>query len=72
MVANNQGGPTGVIQEVQLSPELANFADRLLAGSGLSMYDAVRIARGDMDAPSELLGLQEALRAGWLSEEDHR
>jgi hypothetical protein len=51
-------------------PALAEYADRLLLGTGLDAIDALRIASGELDPPSPLKGLAEALRTGWQQEED--
>ena len=55
---------------VELPATLADYADRLLLGTGLEAADAVLIAMGHMDVPAELSGLANALQAGWLAEED--
>jgi hypothetical protein len=55
---------------VDLPAALADYADRLLLGTGLDAADAVLIASGPLDLPAELQGLANALRAGWLAEED--
>jgi hypothetical protein len=41
------------------------YAERLLLGTGLDVDQALRIARGEREAPAELTSLAEALRAGW-------
>jgi hypothetical protein len=48
-----------------VSATLAEYAERLLLGTGLDVEQALRIARGDREAPPELSALGEALRAGW-------
>jgi hypothetical protein len=40
-------------------------AERLLIGTGLDVEQALLIAQGKMDAPSDLAPLGDALRAGW-------
>jgi hypothetical protein len=50
--------------EVRSAP-LVEYAERLLLGTGLDVEQAVRIARGEQEAPAELISLAEALRAGW-------
>jgi hypothetical protein len=54
----------------ELPPALAEYADRLLLGTGLDAADALRIAAGQLDPPTELHGLVMALRAGWRLSED--
>jgi len=56
--------------EAELPAPLADYADRLLLGTGLETLDAVRIARRQLDLPGELGGLARALQAGWLVEGD--
>ena len=51
-------------------PALAEYADRLLLGTGLEVLEALRIASGELDPPAPLKGLAEALRAGWQVEEE--
>jgi hypothetical protein len=51
-------------------PALAEYADRLLLGTGLDACEALRIASGELDPPPPLKGLAEALHAGWQQEED--
>ena len=54
----------------ELSRALVEYAEQLLLGTGLDATDALTIASGQADAPAELGGLTEALRAGWsLAEE---
>ncbi len=53
----------------ELPAALANYADRLLLGTGLEAADAVLIARKQLDLPAELSGLANALQAGWLAED---
>jgi hypothetical protein len=53
-----------------MSPALAEYADRLLLGTGLDVIDALRIASGELDPPAQLRGLADALRAGWQLEEE--
>jgi hypothetical protein len=48
-----------------LSGPLIEYAERLLLGTGLDVDQALRIARGEREAPAELTSLAEALRAGW-------
>jgi hypothetical protein len=48
---------------------LADYADRLLLGTGLEAADAVLIAMGTLDPPPELSRLANALTAGWLAED---
>ena len=54
---------------VELPAALADYADRLLLGTGLEAADAVLIASGHLDPPAELSRLANALQAGWLAEE---
>jgi hypothetical protein len=54
---------------VELPAALADYADRLLLGTGLEAADAVLIARKQLDLPAELSGLANALQAGWLAED---
>ena len=54
---------------VELSAALADYADRLLLGTGLDAADAVLIASRHLDPPAELRGLANALQAGWLAED---
>jgi len=51
-------------------PALAEYADRLLLGTGLDAVQALRIASGELDPPALLKGLAKALRAGWQLEEE--
>ena len=53
-----------------LPAALADYADRLLLGTGLEVADAVLIASAYLDLPAELSGLANALWAGWMAEED--
>ena len=53
----------------ELPAALADYADRLLLGTGLDAADAVLIANGGLDLPAELSGLANALRAGWFAED---
>jgi hypothetical protein len=55
---------------VDLPAALADYADRLLLGTGLDAADAVLIANAHLDSPPELSGLANALQAGWMTEED--
>jgi len=55
---------------VDLPAALADYADRLLLGTGLDAADAVLIASANLDPPAELGGLANALWAGWMAEED--
>ena len=52
-----------------LNRALAEYADRLLLGTAVEAGEALRIARGDIDAPAQLRFLQTALRAGWNAED---
>jgi hypothetical protein len=52
-----------------LPPALADYADRLLLGTGLDVFDALRIASGELEPPDELSGLARSLRAGWHLDE---
>jgi hypothetical protein len=52
-----------------LTRALAEYANRLLLGTGLEAGEALGIARGDLDAPAHLRSLQTALRAGWHAED---
>jgi hypothetical protein len=54
---------------VELPAALADYADRLLVGTGLEAAHAVLIARKELDLPAELSGLAHALQAGWLTED---
>jgi hypothetical protein len=56
-------------QAPTLPPALADYADRLLLGTGLDAFDALRIASGEFEPPTELSGLARALRAGWQLDE---
>jgi len=53
----------------ELPAPLADYADRLLLGTGLDAADAVLIASGRLDPPAELSGLANALQAGWMAED---
>ena len=53
----------------ELPAALADYADRLLLGTGLDAADAVLIASGQLHPPAELSGLANALRAGWFAED---
>ena len=55
---------------VQLPAPLAEYADRLLLGTGLDATEALLIASGQAEAPPELAGIQETLRVGWQLAED--
>jgi hypothetical protein len=52
----------------QLPRALAEYADRLLLGTGLDAADALLIASGDLEPPAELSALASALQAGWTAE----
>jgi uncharacterized protein YbjT (DUF2867 family) len=54
----------------ELPAALADYADRLLLGTGLDAADAVLIASGRLDLSAELGALANALQAGWLAGED--
>jgi hypothetical protein len=54
----------------ELPAALADYADRLLLGTGLDAAHAVFIASEQLDLPAELRGLADALLAGWFAEED--
>jgi hypothetical protein len=54
----------------ELPTTLADYADRVLLGTGLEAGDAVLIANGQLDPPAELSRLATALRAGWMAEEE--
>jgi hypothetical protein len=54
---------------VDLPAALADYADRLLLGTGLDAADAVLIASRHLDPPDELRGFANALQAGWLAED---
>jgi len=56
-------------QAPTLPPALADYADRLLLGTGLDALDALRIASGQLEPPTELSSLARALRAGWQLDE---
>ena len=65
--------PRAGLQPTELPPALAEYAEQLLLGTGLEVTDALRMARGELEAAPELRGLAEALRAGWSAgEEDAR
>lgn len=51
-------------------PALAEYADRLLLGTGLDAVEALRIASGELEPAAPLKGLAQALRAGWQLEEE--
>ena len=53
----------------ELSAPLADYADRLLLGTGLDAAEAVLIASGQLVPPPELRALGSALQAGWLAED---
>ena len=53
-----------------LPAPLADYADRLLLGTGLEAADAVLIASRQLEPPAELSGLANALQAGWTAEAD--
>ena len=53
----------------ELTAALADYADRLLLGTGLGAADAVLIANGHLDPPAELRGVANALQAGWMAED---
>ena len=53
----------------ELSAPLADYADRLLLGTGLDAADAVLIASGQLVPPPELRALGSVLEAGWLAED---
>jgi hypothetical protein len=52
-----------------LPSALADYADRLLLGTGLDAADAVLVASGQLDPPAELSRMASALQAGWLAED---
>jgi hypothetical protein len=51
--------------DTELPSVLVEYADRLLASTGLGAHDAVRIASALQDPPAELHELERALPAGW-------
>jgi len=53
----------------ELSAPLADYADRLLLGTGLDAADAVLIASGQLVPPPELRALGSVLQAAWLAED---
>jgi hypothetical protein len=53
----------------ELPAPLADYADRLLLGTGLDAAEAVLIASGELVPPPELRALGSALQAGWLAED---
>ena len=53
-----------------LPAPLVEYADRLLLGTGLDAAEALLIASGRLDPPSQLSGLAHALRSGWELTED--
>jgi hypothetical protein len=55
--------------EVELPAALADYADRLLLGTGLDAANALLIASGRLEAPAELCGLADPLQAGWTAED---
>jgi hypothetical protein len=52
-----------------LAPPLADYADRLLLGTGLDATEALLIASGQVDPPAELRHLAGPLQAGWSAED---
>jgi hypothetical protein len=54
----------------RLPAALAEYADRLLLGTGLDATEALLIASSQAEAPPELASIQEALRAGWQLADD--
>jgi hypothetical protein len=54
---------------VELPSALEQYADRLLAGTGLSAAEALLIARGERQVPEVLGELARAIRAGWGASE---
>jgi hypothetical protein len=54
----------------ELPAPLADYADRLLLGTGLDPAEALLIASGRLDPPPQLSGLAHALRSGWELSED--
>ena len=58
-------GETPLMSDVDLPTALVEYADRLLLSTGLHAEDALLLASGQVDGPSELAELAIALRAGW-------
>ena len=54
----------------ELPAALVEYADRLLLGTGLDAAEALLIASGRLDPPTQLSGLAHALRSGWELSED--
>ena len=53
----------------ELPAALVDYANQLLLGTGLQAGEALLIANGELDPPTQLSGLAHALRSGWeLSE----
>jgi hypothetical protein len=55
--------------DVVVPTPLAEYADRLLLGTGLDATQALLIASGQVDPPAELRDLAGALQAGWSAED---
>ena len=49
----------------ELPAALADYADRLLLGTAVDAAEALLIAGGELDPPTQLSGLAHALRSGW-------
>jgi hypothetical protein len=49
----------------QIAGPLAGYAERLLLSTDLTLQDALRIASGEQEPPSELRVIGKALRASW-------
>ena len=56
----------------ELPRALAEYTEQLLLGTGLEITDALLMASDEVDAPPELRGVADALRAGWTLTEDPR
>ena len=49
----------------ELPAALVDYAARLLLGTGVQVAEALLIASGRLDPPTQLGGLAHALRSGW-------
>ena len=70
MTPARQQQPPAPSRPAELPRALAEYTEQLLLGTGLEVTDALRLSRGEVDAPPELRGLAEALRAGWSAGKD--
>lgn len=72
MSASTDQQPPAPSRPAELPRALAEYTEQLLLGTGLEVSDALLLASGEVDAPPELRGVADALRAGWSLTEGPR